>query len=354
MNPFSIILLLLLGYLLQRISLEHCLDGISYETEADRRLVESQEEFRLITTLKNARRLPVFFLRLRETVPAGLHAEDPSVQISNAYHNRSYAYLEQSFYLLPQQQAVRTLPVSLPQRGRYLLRGADLTSGDLLGLKEKTVHFDRFKEIIVIPQRCRLGKLERSFNGYLGEASVRRFIMPDPIDTVGFREYSGREPQKDISWTETLKRNRLIVKQYDYTAEQRATVLLDITSEDSAKIEAAYSLARTVCEELEKKHIRFSFRTDAHISTPQGNRSYVPEGSGRKHLETVYEYLGRAGHSRLLHCEKLLESAVQNRSEQRSYILICAEAKNVQELVRRKEKELGQRIHVMDAREIER
>ena len=42
-------------------------------------------------------------------------------------------------------------------------------------------------------------------SGFLGDVSVRRFIYEDPVLTTGFREYTGREPMKHISWTQSAR-----------------------------------------------------------------------------------------------------------------------------------------------------
>ena len=80
-------------------------------------------------------------------------------------------------------------------------------------------------EVVVIPPRCENSNVLRTLGGFLGDISVRRFILEDPLLTVGFREYTGREPMKSISWTQSARVGRPLVKQYDHTVDATVTVL---------------------------------------------------------------------------------------------------------------------------------
>ncbi len=349
MSFFTILLFFIVLVLIRIYSLDHCLDDLSYDIEPEKKLVECDESFRLRSSFTNRKALPVFFLQVYELIPRelALREEDKALFIND----RGYTpHLEESLYLLPHQKATRKLQVSLPRRGRYLFRGATYTSGDLFGFEEKMKNIDLLKEVIVIPRRADLSKIEHSFGDYLGDISVRRFIMPDPIDTIGFREYSGREPMRDISWPQSLRRNRLMVKTYDYTSEKKATLLLDITGGDAEEIEKAYSIARSAAEELEKKGIRFRFYTNASIITPKGERGHIPDGIGHRHLETVYDALGRASHEKSKDFRKILEEALRDKDDGRSYILISTDPDSRNPLLDDMERRTGKPVFKIDVR----
>ncbi|MBQ1508534.1 MAG: DUF58 domain-containing protein, partial [Erysipelotrichaceae bacterium] len=175
------------------------------------------------------------------------------------------------------------------------------------------------------------------------------FIMPDPIDTIGFREYSGREPMRDISWPQSLRRRQLMVKTYDYTSEEKAVVLLDISNGNADSIEYAYSLGRSVAEELEKKHIRFRFYTNASVITPKGERGYIPDGGGQRHLESVYDVLGRASHEKTKDFRKILEEAVKEKDDGRSVIIISTDLSSQKRILEEYERKLGKPFFTIDA-----
>ncbi len=348
MSLFTFLLFFIILILVRNWSFDHCLDDLFYDIEPEKQLVECDESFILRSSFTNRKSLPVFFLQAYEYIPRDLtlREEDKALLI----RERGYStHLEESLYLLPHQKATRKLPVSLPKRGRYLFKGATFTAGDLFGLDEKMKIFGTLKEVVVIPKRADLSGIEHSFGNYLGNISVRRFIMPDPIDTIGFREYSGREPMRDISWPQSLRRHQLMIKTYDYTSEEKAVVLLDISNGDADTIERAYSLGRSVAEELEKKHIRFRFYTNASVITPMGERGYIPDGGGQRHLESVYDVLGRAGHDKKKDFRKILEEAMKEKDDGRSVIIISTDLSSQKRILEEYERKLGKPFFTIDA-----
>ena len=58
---------------------------------------------------------------------------------------------------------------------------------------------------------------------------MNRFIMEDPVLRLGYRDYTGREPIKQISWTQTARMGRMMVSCQDYTVERTVTVMLNRT-----------------------------------------------------------------------------------------------------------------------------
>ena len=111
--------------------------------------------------------------------------------------------------------------------------------------------------------------------------------------TIGFREYTGREPFRSISWLQSAKAGRLMVRQYDSTADLSCTVLLNTDCENEERrsewLELCYSAARNICEELERKKLAYDFKTNGIIAGAMGNWNQVGDGLGAGHLETVLE-----------------------------------------------------------------
>ena len=354
MSVLFLLLLAAVAIVLQRQSLKHCLDGLSCDLKLSRRTVECGEKFQLTSTVTNARRLPVLFLHLSERIPDPLNVELEKTGVKREDRpmpagNRASS-LEQTLYIMPRQKVTRTLTASLSARGRYVFRGSRLTAGDLLGLKERQADFPRFREVVVLPPRVDLAELDSAFGNYLGDISVRRFILSDPLLTVGFREYTGREPQRDISWPRSLRDGRLMVKQYDYTAELTVTVILNVASGTREELERAYSLARVVCERLEERRISYSFVTNAYMTSAVGFWSYLGDGLGSHHLNTIVEGLGAASYDCMFSLNKLLDRAARREEKSRGYMLITPPlGREGTALVRSFENETGQRVLVINA-----
>ena len=69
---FLLIVLGLLLYFAERYSMAHVLDGLTFETETDRILVEPGESFCWKFTISNSKRMMVPYLKVKELVPEGL------------------------------------------------------------------------------------------------------------------------------------------------------------------------------------------------------------------------------------------------------------------------------------------
>ncbi len=340
----SLLLVCLIIGFLEAQSIKNCFEKLDYDLRIDKKCVNCDEVFSVTSVLENRRTLPLLSLHISEYYPKEMLIEE-------AETNQSYGgehILEQSLYIMPKQRAVRTLQASLNRRGIYRIGRARITAGDLLGFKEEMRTIERRQEIVVYPRSADIQKIEPSFGGYLGSVSVKRFIMPDPIQTIGFREYTGREPQKDISWNQSLKRNTLMVRQYDYTAEQKASVIVDVSDGDEKSVERCYEICRSIIEYLEDKHIIFGFYTNAMI--PFG-KTHIPDGTGRFHLETILESLGRASLGASLSRERLFMKVLSYATEVRSYILICANTKDLQKNLAMYERKLQTKVYVVDALE---
>jgi uncharacterized protein (DUF58 family) len=263
------------------------------------------------------------FLRHREDVPENFVCAGELEPISIT--ERRYA-LRSSVYMMPRQRMTRRTPFSLPARGRYVFQGAELGGGDFLGLSERERHVDQESEVVILPKRLDQDALKELPGGLLGETSVNRFIHEDPMLTLGFREYTGREPMKLISWTQSARSGQLMVKNLDHTMERRATVLLNLDTHASGKygaevLEKSFSLARGVCEALEDARIPYSFMTNAQLLGASAGGD-AGDGLGGAHIRPILETLGRAGYERTETSWALVDRAVQRAEEGRVHILI--------------------------------
>ena len=328
MVAFLLTLFALLG-LFEGLSLRDPLDRLQYDTYPSKPSVDPGEGFEVVSVIENPRRLPMSYLELHEALPQemALALEGDDVQLVSG--GRSYAAhkeLVSRLFLPPRRRVERRVKASLPRRGRYLLCGATVICGDFLGLKTEEKRFNRYAEIVVVPTSAQNAPELRTLGGFLGDVSVRRFTMEDPVLTLGFREYTGREPMRAISWVQTARAGKLMVKLYDHTLEPMITVLLSVDcGPDRAipqRVERCFSLARSVCEALERQKIPYAFMTNAAAMYAMGFWSAVPEGLGPDHLRGILEGLGRA----TLSCRKplstLLEQAERAAERGRSHILI--------------------------------
>ena len=320
---FVLILIAAAGFA-QYWSLAHALDDVEHRCAPDCRLVEPDQPFHLVNTVSNRSRRFVPFVHVSQYIPDELQVLEDGVDVSPP--GRVKRYMNYSLYLMPRQTWQRPVAVSLPTRGRYVFTGATMQGGGFLGFSELTAYTDQNEEIVILPRPCAIPALTDTLGGFLGDRSVDRYILEDPVLTLGFREYTGREPMKSISWPQSARSGQLMVKKYDYTLELTATVMLNVecdrTEGFEQRLEACFSMARTVCETLEEKRIPYRFITNAGAAGAITLWSQVSDGLGSGHLSTVLEGLGRATYDPLRPFVHTLEQTTRHVEQGRTHILI--------------------------------
>lgn len=287
----TIIAIAIIIYIIENNSIKNALNGIEYSQKPTLTIVEPDEEFDVVCVLKNRTRRFVSYLKLKEKF-------SKEIIIPKKTDDVGYAFIQSSKYLMPRQVLERRIRASIPKRGRYLLYGATIYGGDFLGFTETIGNYESIEEVVVIPKETTVSNLEIKLSGYIGEMSINRFIFEDPILTVGFNDYTGQEPQKMISWTQTARVGHLMVKKYDYTLELIVTVILNIDYDGDNReklVEECFSICRSVCQYLEAKNIKY--RVIANTITEgviQTFRNVDGFAWGRNYLMNILEDLGRA------------------------------------------------------------
>ncbi|MBE5784658.1 MAG: DUF58 domain-containing protein [Clostridiales bacterium] len=345
----------ILALVLQRLLSGKSLDHLEETHFIDAALVEPDASFDIVISLTNKSRRILPFLRVRERIGEDmqLHLTDGTV-LTDSSKRRTVTF---SAWLRPRQALVHRISVSIPKRGRYYLLPLTVSAGDFLGLNETVRTTERFSEVVVMPRRAPQQRISEVLGGFLGDVSVRRFLFEDPVLTLGFREYTGREPMKSIAWTQTARSGSLMVKNYDHTMEPTVSVLLnaDTRSEESAElIERCYSITRTVCEALEARKIKYAFRTNAIISGSRRGLTDTREGLGERHFYGILEGLGRATHDASSSLGGLIREALRPTGDSTNgYILITPERpKRYRKEIARLRERSGGRLLVISAEEV--
>lgn len=327
----AIAILLITVLVIERISLKNPLKHIEYSIYPSKKIVEPGEEFNVISQMDNPLRRPILFIEVQEKFPNEIEiVKEPhkTRKLKPFIDNKEMAMLTmtRTTYLMPHQSLNRRVLVTMPKRGRYSLWGASMWSGDFFGLREAHRQFDCQPEIVVVPKPADVTPELSALGGFLGSVSVRRFIMEDPVLTMGFREYTGQEPQKAIAWKQSARLQRLMVKTYDHTLEPSITVVLNVDCFDRPKekqrLERCFSLVRSICEKLEELRIQYSFITNAKTQGAINGWKFISEGLGSNHLMTILEGLGRATYDLVEYFDRTADRAVRMAEAGRSHIII--------------------------------
>lgn len=356
MIVFFAVFLAALALYMQNRSMTKGLDSVKEDHWIDAAIVEPEEKFHIVISLKNTGHGLIPFLRVSESIPYRMNLlMESGFTVKDSRGGKLVTY---TTWLRPRQEVRKYFPVSASRRGRYFLQELTLGGGDFLGLSERTRSYNRFREVVAVPKAAPEQAVGEVLGGFMGDVSVRRFIMEDPVLTLGYREYTGREPMKMISWTQSARGMGLMVKKYDYTLEPAVSVLLNLEStsdncEDA--LERCFSLTRTVCATLEERGIQYDFATNAVIAGAMADLSAMSEGLGQRHFEGILEALGRATYTVSRSADRLLAgSASAGYGSARGRILITPDRTAISlQMLNRLREVSGGNLLVIAASEVE-
>ena len=270
----------------------------------DTQLAEPGEPIAFASTLANDWWLPVLFINFYEYMPEGaaLVGKDGNCE-------------SHSLFLLPRRSFSHSTLFTLPKRGVYRSGRYYIQTGDFLGFKSWIASGNISCNITVMPKLCEDEPVLRILGGYIGDISVRRFIMEDPVLTLGTREYTGQEPMKKISWKHSAQVGELIVHNNDYTVDANAAVVLNMARGTEEEKEKSFEIVRTVCERLERERIPYQFLSN-------GDAGNLEEGFGKMHVEQLMTNLGRSRLNDYASFDSLIERCIRERKRSRSYFII--------------------------------
>jgi uncharacterized protein (DUF58 family) len=305
----------------------YALRSLEIHSSCDQSLAEPGQKVTWSATVDNFSRLPIPFVRLVQEFPDDVKSEESETWWRAFCRRNLFTWsCEYRMSLRGRRSVTRKVTLSFDKRGVYYLGNYHLSAGDLLGFREARCHGDGQK-VVVMPHHSHQKTALDAVGGFLGDVSVRRFILEDPILTTGFRDYTGREPMRAISWTRTAQSGSLQVKQYDYTAERHVVVLLNTEGADEAQLEECLRLTRSVCEKLEQQKIPYGFRTNANLPGPVGKVRSLVEGLGERRLHTILYGLGCADGTCFGSFRQLTRQTLKQRKSSEAYIVITPDDK---------------------------
>ena len=315
MITIIIFLLVIIILVLEAVSLWGNKRLLEVEFELDTTLVEPGEVATLYYSVRNPNRLPLlyvgFFLQFGPNLTIREDKEFFRTHVSTD-HESSRA--DHHFFLPPHGCFNGKLRFSLGKRGLQELGRYFIETGDFLGLYPIIRSDYISKRVICTSEKCSVDELAFP-GGEIGDLTTRRFIIDDPTMLLGYREYTGREPMKQISWMQTAKVGRLMVRQNDFTTDRVAVVVVNMDSSLRPQLENCLKLVRTVCEQLEDAKIPYEMMSNGDLLS-------VPEGAGREHLFFILRKLGLSRLAGYTSFESLVERCVRRRRSNCSYIVI--------------------------------
>ena len=315
MIPFVLLVTVLLLTAVEILSRREKLRRLVIRFELDTPLVEPGEEVNLRYTVTNPSRFPQLCVGLTLRLdPVFTVCEEEAWMRRHATVDFSGTRVDRNFFLAPGRKLSGKLRFSVKERGLFDFGKYYLESGDFLGLKPMLRTGNVDLRIICTAPSCPLAEV-RALGGELGEVSVRRFIQDDPSLVLGYREYSGREPMKQISWNQTAKAGKLIVRQNDYTTDRVAAVLVNMDPSRPKLMERCLSLTRTVCQQLEEAHVPYGLQSNGDLFS-------LSQGLGKSHLFFIQRRIGLSRLTGYTGFPALIESCLRRKNGSCTYVIV--------------------------------
>ena len=323
---FLFILIVLVALVLQSYSLRNASDHrkIRYECKPSVRCCEPGEEFTVYSTVKNLGRRSTPLLRIEEHFPIVLEVLEAEQFNIKIYLNNFRIY-RSAVVVRGRQQVTRYLRASILQRGEYTFANADFWAGDYLGLKEFYYKMSNDQKIVIYPPLIEDEAFLRAFVNSLEDIARERQLLEDPMSVCGYLDYTGREPMRNISWKQSAVRNSLVVKQFDPAWRESVCIVLDMEYHGEfdlhyARQDICFSIARTVCDNLERRNISYRLITNAIITNTISSFS-SPGGMGAAYNKILYA-LGAAKNGEVCSAAELITTVCSGANRQRFIIFI--------------------------------
>lgn len=301
------------SFLINYLTFNKSINSLDYKLSSDTFITEVDEPFTLKSTIDNDKAMPVVYM-------------ETQLSFSESFAER---YSQNNLYVGGYERIIITHHQKALQRGHHEVTSFKMILGDFLGFHRYTLRYPTHFEIFVKPVPMDLDMDLSPLDASYGDISVRRWIMEDPQMIIGIREYTGSEPLNRIHWPSSLKSGELYVKEFDFTSDRSANILLNMETSapswerpDSTSIERSISRCRSIVEAFEEESIPYGFACNAYSYENPRDRGYnVHPGLGEAHLNEVLLILARVDYKTSLRFFKLLEDAVL-RASGNTYIII--------------------------------
>ena len=308
------VIVILVALVLQRIFIRSASDSqsIRYECKPSVRSCEPGAEFLVFSTVQNHSRLKTPAIRMEEHFPHNLNVLE-----SEEFNIKNYSEEHRIYYstvtLHRRELLRRSLRASISERGEYRFAYADFHAGDFLGFWENDYRIENDHSIVIYPPKLENADFLKAFTNEIDEIALKKQFLEDPISVRGYREYTGREPMRMISWTQSAVRGSLIVKQFDPVWSQSVLILLDTEYHGNfdcynQHLEFCFSLTRTVCDMLEQRQIGYRLMTNAIISS--GISSFAGGTGTDGSYGRILFALGAAKRGSVCSVEELMRTAI--------------------------------------------
>ncbi|RCW74708.1 DUF58 domain-containing protein [Saliterribacillus persicus] len=223
--------------------------------------------------ITNRKLLPVPWLRLESKISPNLIFQSSQQETEGDTFHRTL------FSLLPYQKITRRHQLTCKRRGYYPLHTVSVTTGDVVGFTETFDSVEASTSITVYPEIVAVDEIPLPSHSYLGDITVKRWIIEDPFIHAGVREYQEGDPMNAVNWKATARTNTLQINKKDFTADHNLMIYVnfDLTEDvripidNEALIEKALSYAASIANVTIDQGLATGFGCNGYFVSPFTN-----------------------------------------------------------------------------------
>ena len=316
-----LIVILVLAALLELLSLRGGAACTNAELTLSVNRTEPGEPVEVTVTAANEGRLPVSYLSVRTVYP--LCASIPDVvPVTEELYTREVCEV---FRLWGRQKKTHRMTFCIEKRGVHRILAKEIQKGDFLGVRTVTEQLTLRRDLLVYPRRMEDSALLEALGTDSGEASARRWLLRDPVLTLGVREYTGNEPMRTISWNQTARRGALMVREFDYTRSLNCCVVLCVNGlerDENDLLDVCCSAVRTICEDLAERGVETALFTNAALAG-YGFGAFRSCTASQGKMDDALEILARAETHACSTPQILAEACLDHASDAAAYVVVA-------------------------------
>ncbi len=318
-------IVIFIGYYVSDYYIRIVFKNISLKRELSKNRVFPGEEFKVNVFVENRKLLPISFLNIKEQMPRQMERK----YSDNGKIGSEGAGYSDSYFIAGRERVRRSYPVHIKSRGVYILKNMEVSISDFLGVHKESRKVEDYFEIVVFPRLKSLVGDRIISNSILGDNTVKRWIYDDPMYVKGIREYTYGDRMKDIHWNSSLKNNKLLVKDYDFTSDREVVIILNTQYKrplwmeiDPQGIDRGCEIAAAVAEEFLNLGIATGIWSNSHIISYYGDLlDKVPPSL--KGINGILEFCGRIGYMPKTDFYDYLKSNMAFLNKNTVYIIIA-------------------------------
>jgi uncharacterized protein (DUF58 family) len=282
-------------------------------------------------SIVNKKALPMTWLEIQEKLPIQLQFDKE--ERMEAYSDASVLhYLTLS--ILPYQKVNRRYTVKCLKRGYYELRDLTLNSTNLLGSKTYSQERQTPVAIAVYPNIRDLGDEFIPANTMMGDFSVNRWIIDDPMMIIGVRDYQSTDSFKSVNWKLTARNQKMLVNKYDHTADKKIMIIFNIEKSEYTMeisevklVEEAIEIAASIAVKLVENGIPTGLATNA-VCIGEKATGLVEPNTGHTHINDLLTTFAQISNFKKLHSRELLKLLIKDFSWGTEIIVVTLTANN--------------------------